>query len=95
VTDTSISTQNNITTRRITYQSNQVQEDLIAYTQYLRNDGGFVLTRDMDLLDVPSIVELGKQSVERGNIVIMTIEYDDSGYTVIIQKGVGEFFDEQ
>jgi len=86
VTDTSISTQNNGTTRTVTYQSSTVHDDLIAYTQYLRTDGGFVVLGDGDF------VELGKPSVEQGHIIIMTINYDYHEYTITIQKGVGEFY---
>ena len=80
---------NGISIKKIKYSSNTVQEDLVKYTQYLRNEGGFVLTKNMDLTVVPSIIELTKKSNETGKIVMMIIDYDMFGYTITIKKGEG------
>lgn len=82
-------TSNGITTKKIEYVSDTVYDDLLKYTQYLRNDGGFALTKDMDLSITPSTVELGKLSNDSGKLIMMTIEYNSFGYTIIIQKGEG------
>jgi len=87
----SVSTEisNGIITKRMEYKSSTVQDDLLQYTQYLRNEAGFCLTKDMDLSVIPSMVELGKASEDLGQLIIMTIDYNSSGYTVIIKKGQG------
>jgi len=89
VTSVSTETSNGITTKKIEYKSNTVQDDLLKYTQYLRNEGGFSLTKDMDLSSIPSIVELGKTSNDSGKLIMMTIEYNLTGYIITIQKGEG------
>ncbi len=89
VNSVSTNTQNDVTTKTIKCKSATVQNDLMDYTQYLRNEAGFILTADMDLTVVPSSVQLAKQSTETGKIIVMTIDYDAFGYTITIQKGVG------
>ena len=89
VTSVATETSNGITTKRIEYVSDTVYDDLLKYTQYLRNDGGFALTKDMNLSITPSTVELGKLSNDSGKLIMITIEYNSFGYTIIIQKGEG------
>ena len=43
----------------------------------------------MDLSVIPSTVELGKNSNDTGNLIMMTIDYNSFGYTITIQKGEG------
>ena len=87
VTSVSTETSNGITTQSIEYESDTVQEDISKYVEYLRTEGGFLLTEDADLSKVPSTVQLGKESNDSGQIIRMTINYDESSYTIIIQKG--------
>lgn len=89
VTSVATETSNGITTKKIEYVSDTVYDDLLKYTQYLRNDGGFALTKDMDLSLTPSTIELGKLSNDSGKLIMMTIAYNSFGYTIIIQKGEG------
>lgn len=89
VTAVSTETSNGITTQTIEYESDTVQEDISKYVEYLRAEGGFLLTEDADLSQVPSTVQLGKESNDSGQIIRMTINYDASSYTIIIQKGKG------
>jgi len=89
VVSVSTKASNGVTTKTIEYKSDTVQDDLLKYTQYLRNEGGFALTKDMDLREIPSTVQLGKNSNDAGKIVMMTIDYNSFGYTIIIQKGEG------
>ncbi|MBQ2938210.1 MAG: hypothetical protein IJE05_04975 [Clostridia bacterium] len=91
VTSVSTKVNNGVTTKEIEYKSDNVQEDLLEYTQYLRDEGDFTLTKDMDLEEIPSVVELAKPSNDSGKIIIMTIDYDSFGYTITIQKGEGTF----
>lgn len=89
VVSVSTKASNGVTTKTIEYKSDSVQDDLLKYTQYLRNEGGFALTKDMDLREIPSTVQLGKNSNDAGKIVMMTIDYNSFGYTITIQKGEG------
>lgn len=88
---TSINTNinNGLTTKKIEYQSSTTKEDLTKYVQYLRNDGDFILTKNMDLSVSPSTVQLSKESNDYGEILMMTIDYDSFGYIITIQKGKG------
>jgi len=90
VVSTSTESSNGMTTRRVEYKSESVQEDLAKYIQYLRETEGFTLTGDMNLTKIPSTVHLGKESsVNKGKLLMITIEYDAFGYTITIQKGNG------
>lgn len=89
VTSVSTETSNGVTTKKIEYKSDTVYDDLLKYTQYLRNEGGFILTKNMNLSVTPSTVELGKTSNDSGKLIMMTIDYNSFGYTIIIQKGEG------
>ena len=89
VTSLSTEVKNEVTTQKIEYKSDNVQDDLLKYTTYLRNQDGFVLTKDMDLSIIPSSIELGKTSNDEGDIIMMTIDYNTYGYTILIQKGEG------
>lgn len=81
---------NGVTTKTIRYKSDNVQKDLLKYIQYLRNEGGFSLTKDMDLNVIPSTVELAKTSSDTENLIIMTIDYNSFEYTITIQKKAKE-----
>lgn len=83
-------TKNGITTTTIVYQSPTVQEDLASYVQYLEDQEGFILTQDMDLNQVPSSVQMGKTSVDPGEVIILTVDYDHFGYTITLKKGEGQ-----
>ncbi len=87
VTSVSKETSNGTKPTVIEYKSSTVQDDLIAYTQYLRSDGGFTLTKDMDLTVPTSSVQLAKESADSDKILVMTIDYTPFGYTITIQKG--------
>ena len=89
VTSVSTEVSNGVTTKTIGYKSDNVQEDLLKYTQYLRNEGGFSLSKDMNLNVNPSTVELSKTSSDAGKIIMMTIDYNSFGYTITIQKFEG------
>jgi hypothetical protein len=92
VTHTALSSQNDVTTMTITYKSDTPHEDLTTYTNFLRSEtGGFVLIEEHPFANPPSL-EFGRPSAEQGHIIILIIEYNLSGYTIIINKGVGEFY---
>lgn len=81
-----ISLKNGVLEKRVGYVSDTVQEDIIAYTQYLINEGGFT---PIELSKVPGIAQLAKQSVDESEILVMTIQYTLNSYTVYLQKGEG------
>ncbi len=89
VTSISTETSNGVKTKKIEYKSNSVQEDLVKYIQYLRNEGGFSLTKDVDLSLTSSTVQLGKASKDSGKLLLLTIDYNSFGYTITLQKGNG------
>ena len=90
-TSVSTSIKNGVTTKKTTYSAEgTVNQDLTTYVQYLRNEGGFALTKDVDLSAPSSIIELGKPSKDSGNLLVITILYTPFEYTVTIQKGAGQ-----
>ena len=80
---------NGITTKSVEYKSDSVQDDLIKYVEYLRTDAGFSLIKEMDLSVVPSTVQLAKESVDEGQVIIIIIDYTLNGYTIKLTKGEG------
>lgn len=86
VTYASTETSDGKITKKIEYKSDTVQDDLMEYTYYLRTEGGFHLTKEMDLTVASSTIEMEKTSVDEGKIIKLTIEYNPSSYTITIQK---------
>lgn len=84
------STVNGVKTKKTEYASESVQNDLAQYTLYLREECGFLVTKDYDLTEVPSAIYLAKKAEEEGYLIMVTIQYDLTGYTVICQEGRGE-----
>lgn len=89
VTSVSSGTSDGVHTKSMHYKSGSVQSDLVTYIQYLREEAGFQLLQDMDLRQCPAVVQLGKESEDPGKILVMTIDYDQFGYTLTIKKGQG------
>jgi len=87
-TESSIS--NGITTEIIKYTSETVFDDLLEYVTVLMEEEDFVLIEDMDLNVSPGTVEMAKESKDDGEIIILTIKYNKSGYTLTFEKGEGE-----
>lgn len=72
-------------TKKIECKSNNPQEEILRYTDYLINEEGFSLTSPMDMLNYSSI-KLSKQSEDAGKILNISIHYGNSDYTIVIQK---------
>ncbi len=89
VTGVSSGTSNGVSKKSVSYKSDSVYDDLVAYAGYLRGDLGFKVTKDYDLSVSPSTIELAKESVDAGQILYVIINYDNLGYTVTINKGAG------
>jgi hypothetical protein len=88
VTGVETSTDNGVKVKQYTYASTSVFDDLLQFVTKLREDG-WLVTRDIDLEVVPGTGELGKNSVDEGQIVLVDFSYDESGYTIKISKGEG------
>ena len=69
----------------------QAAEDLAVYFKYLQNNEGFVSMKAFSGLPYEGGVEiqLAKNSVDEGKIIILDIEYDATGYTLTFTKGKG------
>lgn len=89
ITSVSTETSNAIKTKSITYKSNSVHEDLDKYIEHLTNEEHFTLLKNVDLSLASSTVQLGKDSKDPQQIIVITITYDPFGYTIILQKGDG------
>lgn len=88
---TSISTESStyVQSKSITYKSNSVLEDLEKYISHLTKKDGFTLLKNIDSSQVSSVIQLGKNSRDPKQIIVITITYDSFGYTVTLQKGEG------
>ena len=86
----SSTTKNGVLKKELEYKSSSVQEDLQKYVEYLHETEDFSFTKDMDLMVVPSTVEMARKSkTDAEKIITLTIEYDAFGYTLTFQKGKG------
>ena len=88
VTNVETSISNGVQEKRYTYQSDSVTDDLAQYTQSLRNNG-WVVTQSYDLSSTPGTAELGKLSADSDKILLLSISYTGSDYTIKITKGEG------
>jgi hypothetical protein len=88
VTGVESSTDNGVKVKQYTYASTSVFDDLLQFVTRLREEG-WLVTQDIDLEVVPGAGELGKNSVDEGQIVLVDFSYDESGYTIKISKGEG------
>ncbi len=73
----------------IEYESGTVFDDLVAYTDYLTEEKGFIHTQDMNLGMVPGSTQLGAVSEDAGQIIVADIDYTDSRYMLMFLKVEG------
>ena len=88
VTGVESSTNNGIVNKQYMYSSASVYDDLLTYVQKLM-DSGWLVTQDIDLDVVPGSGQLGKGSIEEGQILLISFSYDESGYIIEVTKGKG------
>ena len=89
VTYTSLSIDSGVKTKIMTYKSDSASlanEDINNYYNYLKKNEGFYVTK-VDPDNTP--IEMAKESVEKGNIITISIKMDESSYTLIIKKFEG------
>jgi len=60
-----------------------VFDDLLEYVYILMDDRGFLLITDMDLNTQKGTVSLAVESVEAGMIIVLDIEWDKNGYSLL------------
>jgi len=91
VTGVSTSQSGESITKTYTYESSSVTEDLTAYLTKLVNSDGFIaIEADIDLEIVPGVAKVAAESPsDPGKIIIMQIDYTDTGYTVDITRMSG------
>lgn len=88
VTGVETSTTNGVPQKQYTYESTTVRDDLIAYTSHLL-DNGWLVTQDIDYDVTPGSAQLGKESVDSGKLLVLSIAYQDTHYAIKITKTEG------
>ena len=91
ISSSSSSTSNGIQTMVIKYsvETNQANE-MRQYTQALVNEYGFVATTSSDFsMPTGNDMEFARESDEDGFIVMVSVEYGITGYTLTITRGKG------
>ncbi len=89
VTSVSTGTSNGTQYKEYTYQTETKSDDLTAYAEYLTG-AGWIPLDDFNINDSEGTGRLAIQSADEGKILIMTLTFSESEYTVRIEKGVGE-----
>ena len=69
----------------------QAANDVAKYFQYVMANDGFIPLKSFDSLPYEGGVEMSfaKESVDAGNIVLLDIDYNSKGYTLLFRKGKG------
>jgi hypothetical protein len=88
VTGVSTNIDTESTTKEYTYRSDSVFNDLLKYTLHLQSIG-WTPIKDYNLYDMPGVAKLAIESADSGQILIISIEYDTTKYTVEIIKAKG------
>ena len=73
----------------------QAANDVGKYFQYLQDNDGFISTKAFSGLPYGGGVEIqaARQSADEGKVIILDIEYNQKGYTLIFTKGAGTLTD--
>ena len=85
-----------VTTMTVAYSTDpadptQASDDVARYFQYLLDNDDFLALKSFEDLPYEGGVEMsfGKDSVDKGQIIILDIDYNIKGYTLKFQKGEG------
>ena len=71
--------------------SADIRGDLAAYTAYLREKDGFVFITPADLTaETGKGIQLVRNSVTAGNMVVVQIDYDRNGFSITVMRGKGD-----
>lgn len=79
-----------LSSKELTYVTDDAQKDVAAYVRYLRGNDNFILLTDFNPGLPTGNVQLAKPSTEQGKLVLVEIDYRLGGYTVKLVKGKGE-----
>ena len=74
--------------KQYSYETASMLDDLISYSQHLRNNGWLVI-KDYDLNTGAGEMQLAAESAEKGKILIMTVNFEQNKYTINITKMEG------
>lgn len=86
ITGVSTSTQNGVSSKIYNYKSETSTNDVNQYITYLVEQEGFILTT---LNQQSDQTVYAKESVDDGQVLILTIVDSGFGYTITMQKGEG------
>ena len=75
--------------KQYTYESASVTKDLAMYTTRLR-DNGWIVTKSYDFSANSGEAQLGKESIDQGQILLMSIAFEQNRYAIKITKAVGQ-----
>ena len=91
ITSASTSINNGVTMKEYQYSVPDKDQSLemSQYLSYLREEG-FLLLTDVDFNAPEAWCKLGRNSVDSGYQVVVQIDYDTKGYTIIVVKEEGE-----
>jgi len=84
-----------VMTTTLVYQTkvaNQSADDISAYIKHLTDRHGFISLADMAPSEVYTngyTVQLAKESLDSGKIIVCTMDFANAGYTLVYRKGVG------
>ena len=81
-------TSNGVRYKQYTYESSSVTDDLIEYTSHLR-DNGWLVIQDYDLTEPEGEAQLAVESADSGNILVISIAFEQSRYAIRINKMEG------
>lgn len=88
VTGVETSVTNGEPQKQYTYESSTVADDILAYMQYLV-DNGWITTQAYDLTVSPGSVQLARESADAGKVLVISIAYEGSKYAIKITKTDG------
>jgi len=89
VTGVKTETSNGAPSKQYTYASETVFDDLLTYISALREEDGWLVTEDFDLNVIPGTAQLGKASKDDGQILILSVAYEETAYAIKITKAEG------
>jgi len=88
VNGVSVSTSSGSQYKQYTYETASMVQDLMTYSNHLRNNGWLVL-KDYNLTAGNGEMQLGIESADSGKILIMSVVFEQNKYAIRITKGEG------
>ena len=85
VTGVSTGTENGVRYKQYTYETETMVEDLSTY-YYSLSELGWIVTKDFNLNVRNGEMQLGKESADKGKILIISVDFAPSQYAIRINK---------